>query len=103
MSASGQSRGLADVRDMSDVAPIADIKADIDFGREVPLGDICQRVGFAAWKRCGRCRKFRQRFASDVNEALAACAQRSILESDVRRASQIIAQSIARSLAATVE
>jgi hypothetical protein len=37
MSHMGHSLGLADVRDMSGVAPIADIGADIDFGREVPI------------------------------------------------------------------
>jgi hypothetical protein len=38
----GHSRGLADARDTSVVAPIADIGAAIDFRREVPQADIRQ-------------------------------------------------------------
>jgi hypothetical protein len=41
----GQSRGLADVRDTSVVAPIADIGADIDVGREVPIAAIAEPSG----------------------------------------------------------
>jgi hypothetical protein len=39
---------LADVRDMSGVAPIADIGAGIDFGREVPKGDVALSF-FGQW------------------------------------------------------